>query len=164
MRSRSFFVLVSIFVFAGFGAAQRSVTNADLESYRDQRIRAKADLQQNYDRLSFPSPAELARREQERNRKIDQLTSTLRQESLEETRMYRQYETATAPHRVIVEQPQQEDGEGTNSEQYPNYPSYTYGYPGYNGYPDIFGVPRRYDPFGRRPRLGYPSGGVYWPY
>ena len=156
MRSRSFFVLVSILAFAGIGAAQRQVTNADLETYRDQRIRAQAELRQDYARLGFPSPAELERREKERNRHIDQLANTLRQQSLDENKSYREYEAAFAsrPQQVIVQQPEEDPyhaGDITDP-AYPvyGYPSYGYpgyGYPGYgypnnnNGY-DIFGLPR----------------------
>ena len=165
MRSRSFFVLVSILAFAGFGAAQRQVTNADLETYRDQRIRAQAELRQDYARLGFPSPAELQRREQERNRHIDQLASTLRQQALEETRSYREYESAFAsrPQQVIVQQPEEDPYHAGDMIDpgygYPGYGYPSYGYPGVYGYPgyrnpttdrgyDIFGFPR----YGRRSR------------
>ncbi len=164
MRSRSFFVLVSILAFAGIGAAQRQVTNADLETYRDQRIRAQTELRQDYTRLGFPSPAELERRERERNRHIDQLTGTLRQQSLDEQRSFRDYESAMAPRspQVVVQQPEQQDpyhaGDiidpaygyptyGTPSYGYPGYGYPGYGYPNNNGY-DIFGFPR----YGRRNR------------
>jgi len=166
MRSRSFFVLASILAFAGLGAAQRQVTNADLETYRDQRIRAQAELRQDYARLGFPSPAELERREQERNRHIDQLAGTLRQQALDESRSYRDYESAFAsrPQQVVV-QPEDDPyhaGDMTNP-AYPTYGYPNYGYPGYGfpgtyGYPgygtpndrgsDIFGLPRS----GRRNR------------
>ena len=154
MRSRSFFVLASILAFAGFSAAQRQVTNADLETYRDQRIRPQAELRQDYARLGFPSPAELERREKERNRNIDQLAGTLRQQALEETRSYRDYESAFAsrPQQVIQQEPE-EDPYHAGDMAYPVYPGYGYptypgyGYPSNNGY-DIFGFPR----YGRRSR------------
>jgi hypothetical protein len=160
MRSRSFFVLVSILAFAGIGAAQRQVTNADLETYRDQRVRAQAELRQDYARLGFPSPAELERREKERNRHIDQLASTLRQQSLDENKSYREYESAFAsrPQQVIVEQPEQ-DPFHAGDPVYPTYGYPSYGYPGY-GYPGTYGYPgygtpgdRSYDIFGF-PRYG----------
>jgi hypothetical protein len=155
MRSRSFFVLASILAFAGIGAAQRQVTNADLETYRDQRIRAQAELRQDYARLGFPSPAELERREQERNRHIDQLANTLRQQSLDENKSYREYESAFAsrPQQIIVQQPEEDPYHaGDMNPAYPIYGYPNYGYPGYGfpgyGYPsnngyDIFGNPRQ---------------------
>lgn len=174
MRSRSCFVLVSIFVFAGLSIAQRSVTNADLEGYKDQRIRAQQDLRENYSRLGFPSPAELKRREEERNRHIDSLTSRLRQQDLDETRINREYESAFARSQpqVIIQQPEQPENPYTTGEIPYGFPGYTYGVPNY-GY-DIFGIPRGYGRYpssrgwgGYPPYLttpqGYSSGGVFWP-
>lgn len=116
MKLRPLFVLVSIFVFAGVAAAQRTVTNADLARYKEQRVRAEADLRQNYMRLGFPSPEELARREGERDRVRDELAARLRQQNIEEARLLAEYRMAIAqanasrPHTVIIDAGGYSDG------------------------------------------------------
>ena len=39
--------------------ATRTVTNMDLEKYRQERLQAERDYAENYDRMGFPSPEEL---------------------------------------------------------------------------------------------------------
>lgn len=42
-----------------FAQQARTVTNADLEKYKNKRIQAERDYEQNYARMGFPSPEEL---------------------------------------------------------------------------------------------------------
>lgn len=58
-----FGLLAAIPVFA----QTRSVTNADLEKYKQKRLKAEKDYIDNYERMGFPSPAEL-QKQIERNR------------------------------------------------------------------------------------------------
>ena len=174
MRSRPFFVLVAICAFAGFGAAQRSVTNADLQGYRDQRVRAETDLRENYSRLGFPSPDEMARRDDERNKRRDELAASIRQHELEEAKLAMQYQYALEA--IRAQQPQQvvmqEDPfqAGRLSTPFDSYAGYA-GYGGYYGYGSlnngwIRGGRRRGGVvFGGsvRPQVGYYAGGQYWP-
>ncbi|NOT49124.1 MAG: hypothetical protein HOP17_15445 [Acidobacteria bacterium] len=46
-------------VFPIFAQQARTVTNADLEKYRNKRVQAERDYEQNYARMGFPSPEEL---------------------------------------------------------------------------------------------------------
>jgi hypothetical protein len=48
--------------------ARKTVTNADLEKFRQKRLQAEADYRANYKRLGMPSPEELDQREAERQR------------------------------------------------------------------------------------------------
>lgn len=66
MKMRSLF-LVFIFSAAAISstAQSRVVTNEDLAKYREARVRAEADLRENYAKLGFPSPEELERRRQQ---------------------------------------------------------------------------------------------------
>ena len=62
MKKRLVFVLCSIFIAVGFVSAQtarRTVTNADLEKFRQKRLAAEQNYRDNYERLGFPSPEEL---------------------------------------------------------------------------------------------------------
>lgn len=71
---------------AGYGQTP-TVTNIDLEKYRTQRIKAEAELRENYERLGFPSPEERARRDAESAKATGELTAWLRAERLERERI-----------------------------------------------------------------------------
>lgn len=54
--------LLLLTVLAGASAfGQRSVTNAELEKFRQRRLQAEQDYRTNYERMGFPSPEELQR-------------------------------------------------------------------------------------------------------
>ncbi|HEX9962979.1 MAG TPA: hypothetical protein VGB00_18750 [Pyrinomonadaceae bacterium] len=70
MKKRILLVLSLILAATGFVFAQtgarKTVTNADLEKFRQKRVQAEADYRANYKRLGLPSPEELEEREAER--------------------------------------------------------------------------------------------------
>lgn len=75
----------------GFGqnrtSARRTVTNADLEKFAQKRLSAEQDYRENYDRMGFPSPEELAgQRERDLSASIG-LSEQLRQARLEKERL-----------------------------------------------------------------------------
>jgi hypothetical protein len=72
----------------------RTVTNTDLEKYRSERVKAEAYLRENYERLGFPSPEELARRNQQAAREMSELSARLRSERLERERIEAEREAA----------------------------------------------------------------------
>lgn len=154
MKLRLLFVLVSIFLFAGFSSAQRTVTNADLNRYKDQRVRAESDLRENYARLGFPSPEELERRDQERAKARQDLALKIRDQELEEARLRLQYQMAAAaarPQTLVVQ-----TGSGYDAGSIIYGGGYGYGLGG-------FGYGNRY-PRGFRPvqQTGYFAGGQFW--
>jgi len=61
------------FVFAQTGA-RKTITNADLEKFRQKRLQAEADYRANYKKLGMPSPEELEEREAERRRRNAEFT------------------------------------------------------------------------------------------
>src|SRR5687767_436573 len=88
MMQRRFFVFCLILGLAGVAIAQRrQVTNADLESYRQARLRAEKDYRDNYERLGFPSPEELERRREQTRAETAALSAELRAERLERERI-----------------------------------------------------------------------------
>ena len=155
MKTRLLFVLVSLVVFGVSAFAQRSVTNADLERYRDQRVRAENDLRYNYARLGFPSPEELERREMERDRMRNELAARLHDQEVEEQRLIMQYRMAMAASRpqTIVIQSGEDYGDGFLQ---------VGGY--YGGY-GSFGNGWNYRPRrgGAVQQQGYFGGGQFWP-
>jgi hypothetical protein len=59
--------------------AQRTVTNADLEKYRQARIQADEDYRKNYERLGLPSPEELEKRTDEKLKRFSEFSRELRE-------------------------------------------------------------------------------------
>ncbi len=154
MKLRLLFVLVSIFLFAGLSSAQRTVTNADLDKYKDKRVRAESDLRENYARLGFPSPDELERREAERAKIREDLANRLRQQDLEDARLLMQYQMAAAaarPQTIVVQTT--DSGYQDGFVQYGGF--------GYSGYG--YGNRNRRGFWPVQQQSGYFAGGQYWP-
>lgn len=73
MTKRLLFILltfVTVVPLAAQQAAKKTVTNTDLEKYRQQRLKSEADYRENYKKLGMPSPEELQRREAERQQQL----------------------------------------------------------------------------------------------
>ncbi len=87
-----------LFIFAAgisVTAQKKTITNADLERYRQERLRNEREYRDNHLRLGMPSPEELARRnEQSRLENLD-LADKLRTEHLERDRMQLEREQLT---------------------------------------------------------------------
>lgn len=84
MRKSLFLILFGL-AFAPFSveAQTRTVTNADLEKFRAERLEAERQYRQNYERLGLPSPEELERRRTESARERDELSARLRAERIQ---------------------------------------------------------------------------------
>lgn len=88
MKQRSLFVFCLIFGIAGFTAAQtKSVTNKDLEKYRNDREKAESEYRRNYAKLGLPSPEELERRREQDRVASEKLSTELRASRLERERL-----------------------------------------------------------------------------
>lgn len=61
----------------------KSVTNADLEKFRQKRLQAEKDYRENYARLGFPSPEELERQDEKSRVERDVLAVRLRGERIQ---------------------------------------------------------------------------------
>ncbi len=62
----------------------RTVTNTDLEKYREARVKADEDYRQNYKRLGRPSPEELEQWEAERQKRLSELSLQLQTQRRQE--------------------------------------------------------------------------------
>ena len=88
MRKKILLIVGLIFISANAIAAQnRTVTNGDLEKYRQKRLTAEKDLRENYERLGFPSPAELDKQIEQGKVERSELSARLRTENLERERL-----------------------------------------------------------------------------
>lgn len=97
MKKRAIFVLGMVFVFSSFAFAQtKVVTNADLEKFRQKRLKAEKELRENYQELGFPSPEEMERREEKSRREKTDLANELREKRLvrENQPVYNYYPTS----------------------------------------------------------------------
>jgi hypothetical protein len=82
---KQLFILSFILIAALTAFAQtKTITNADLEKYKQERLKAEREYRENYVRLGFPSPEELARRNEQSQRELSEYSSRLRQERLAE--------------------------------------------------------------------------------
>ena len=82
LLSLSLIFSVSIVSFA----QSKTVTNADLEKFRQKRLEAEKDYRENYLKLGFPSPQELEKQIAEDKRAMEELAARLQAERLERER------------------------------------------------------------------------------
>src|SRR6476661_1222445 len=84
MWQRPLFVCCLLALSCSFALSQkRMVTNADLETYRQQRLQAERDYRENYQRLGLPSPEELDRRREQSAKETAELSARLRAERMQ---------------------------------------------------------------------------------
>lgn len=88
IKRKSFFAFGFVLILTGLASAQvRTVTNSDLERYRQKRVQGNQQLRENYARMGFPAPDELARRNESEIRAAIDLAARLKAERLEQTRL-----------------------------------------------------------------------------
>jgi hypothetical protein len=151
MMQKLLFVFCFIAMSGGTAAAQKTITNADLEGYRQARLKAEREYRENYERLGMPSPEELRRRNDQSVREIVEMAERSRQQRLEEERL--EIERLRATHVTVVQYP-------TYSENYQVTPGYFY-LPWVHHYNNRRHP--RFRPFTRNVRQGYFAGGQFWP-
>lgn len=94
MKKQILLFLGFIFICANVASAQskRTVTNADLEKFRQIRLQAERDYRENYQRLGLPSPEELEKRREQNRKELFELSERLREENLEREQRQREEE------------------------------------------------------------------------
>jgi hypothetical protein len=154
MKKQIVVFLSLIFSVASVVFAQtKTVTNKDLEKFRQKRLQAERDYRQNYERLGFPSPEEL-----EKNRIEDQKNLIEFSQQLQFQRLEREAAQAEAEKQALWAQNQYlqslvNDSNYQSSGFYTGYSPDNYGY--FNSYRSgYFG---RYN-YGGRFFNNYPSG------
>jgi hypothetical protein len=77
---KNLILLIICVLFAGNSvfAQRKNITNASLEKYKQNRLKREADYRANYKKLGLPSPEELAQREVEEQKKVDEYTAKAR--------------------------------------------------------------------------------------
>ncbi len=115
-------------------AQTKTVTNFDLEKYRDRRISAEKDLRENYAKLGFPSPEELQRQREKSRIETEELSAKLRAERIEREKIAAEAESRQAAAR-----------QNSYTRSYGNYNTGTRYYGGFYSYgPGSFYRPRSF--------------------
>lgn len=88
MKKRLLFILCLVLGLNGFLSAQnKTVTNTDLEKFRQKRLQAERDYDKNAERLGFPTARELAERNKQNVKELIEFSEQLRAERLENERI-----------------------------------------------------------------------------
>ena len=82
MKKRLLFILCLALTVSAF-AQTKTITNADLEKYREKRLAAEKDYAENYEKLGFPSPAELQKQNEQSRRELSELAARIEQENIQ---------------------------------------------------------------------------------
>ncbi|MDQ3321696.1 MAG: hypothetical protein M3525_04460 [Acidobacteriota bacterium] len=84
MKKRLLFILCLFSLASGAAIAQtKTVTNKDLEKFRQNRLQAEREYRENYAKLGFSSPEELKRQREQDRKERAELAERIRQENLE---------------------------------------------------------------------------------
>ena len=126
-------------------AQNKTITNADLEKYRQARLTAELDYRENYERLGMPSPAELDRRREQSRIETERLSEKLRSAELERERLDVLRGSYAQPSISYSQAPSQ------NQSYLPAY---------YWSYANRYRSPR---PKHVYQQSGYVGGGTFWP-
>jgi hypothetical protein len=164
MNKRLLFILVFSFIAAVSVSAQtRTVTNDNLEKYRQKRVAAERDLRENYERLGFPSPEELEKQIEQSRVERSELAARLRAENLERQRLDLERQRAENEARIRSYHVQNHNYSGHADDYFYNYPAGGfYSFPNF-GFPNnrfnrfnrgVFGNRNRRG-FGNQPRVEY---------
>jgi hypothetical protein len=78
MKSRILLVVCVLIATNSAFSQRKSITNANLEKYKQERLKREADYRANYKKLGLPSPEELAQRDADEQKKIDEYTEKSR--------------------------------------------------------------------------------------
>lgn len=109
-------------------AQTKTVTNADLEGFRQKRLAAEKDYRENYEKMGFPSPQELAKQLAENQRRLEELSARLQSERLERERT----EALRAQNNILETQNNYLQNQNGNYARYRR--NYYYNYPPYGFY------------------------------
>lgn len=129
-------------------AQKRTITNADLERYRQARLAAEREYRESFERLGLPSPTELDRRAEQSRKDSAELAKQLMQMEIEREWM--------DVYREVYARPVVQDRSGVDRWYGSEGIAPAYYYPGYIGHPNGFRGVRRGS------QTGYAAGGQFW--
>ncbi|CAN5239211.1 hypothetical protein BH10ACI1_BH10ACI1_21820 [soil metagenome] len=122
MKNRLLFILCFAFCIGSPAFGQtKTITNADLEKFRQKRLQAEREYLENYERLGLPSPAQIEKEREESNRERRELAQRLEQEQI-------QREAYSQPQPLYVIQSVTVNQARSNYPYYYNYLPYGFTY------------------------------------
>lgn len=157
MKIRLLFILTLTSITAFSAAAQqtRTVTNDNLEKYRQKRVAAERDLRENYERLGFPSPEESERQIERSRVERSELAARLRAENLEREQLDLERQRAENEARSRNYPVQTQNYASSEDDYFYNYSSGGfYSFPNF-GYPNNRFNRFNRNGFGNRNRRGF---------
>jgi hypothetical protein len=78
MKTRILLIICVLLAANSVFAQRKSITNASLEKFKQERLQREADYRANYKKLGLPSPEELAQREAEEQKRLTEYTANRR--------------------------------------------------------------------------------------
>ena len=111
--------------------ASRTVTNTDLDRFKQKRLAAEREYRENYAQMGFPSPEELDRQNEQSRAEREELSAKLREERLERERISAERARAEAELAAA-------EGSAIPSSMSDGYSPF-YGYGSYGGYGTYYG-------------------------
>lgn len=78
-----FIVILSLMTAISAFAQTKTVTNADLEKFRQQRVESEKNLRENYAKMGFPSPEELEKQNEQRRAELEEYSAQLSRQKLQ---------------------------------------------------------------------------------
>lgn len=169
MKKQVLLFIGFIFIAASGASAQsKTVTNADLEKFRQKRVQAETDYRENYQKMGFPSPEEMDKRRDQNRKELAELSERLRIENAAREQREREDEYLQAQYelqrRSSSSGGQYNQGAFDGSSYYPfgfgAYPFYGYSSGFYGGYSNGFNNGFNNNRF-RRNR-GFGRGGSFY--
>lgn len=141
MKKRLLFILCVIFGVSAVTFAQvKTVTNTDLEKFKQKRLQAEKDYRENYARLGFPSPEELEKQREHDAQKRAELSRRLEIENLEREQMRREEQYRQQHNEIMRYTTTQPVSGANNGNVFYSSPFYgAYPYFGYSGYGYFYG-------------------------
>lgn len=132
MKKRLLFALLFSLIAINSAAAQkRTVTNDDLEKYRQKRVAAERDLRENYERLGFPSPEALQKQIEKSQAERSALAARIEAENLQREQLNLERQRVENEARSLSYQPPTE-----SSVTYQNRYVYDYAPNGFYTFPN----------------------------
>ena len=170
MTRKLLFIFCLIIGVSSIAFGQRSVTNSNLEHYRQDRMRAMREDRANRARLGLPSPEEIAVRDEQSRMESLELADKLRAQRLERERMSVELQRVAADiERARLEAAAayyHSTGSGAAYDGGGFYGGFGGGFIGSGYYPglgDQFDRRRRFGRRGFAGQTGYFAGGQFWP-
>ena len=105
MKKRLFCILCLVFCVSSLAFGQiKTITNADLEKFKQKRLAAEKEYLENYERLGLPSPAELEQQREKSYRERSELAQRLEQEQIQREAYAQQQQPIYVIQSVTVNQ------------------------------------------------------------